>query len=367
LKLALIYIATIIVVYVLVDFVIYLLSSQGPRRILNLMKDALGATDPDEALARSKTFHEEVIKWIENERRMEYKSVWVGGQFAASLEDLVKRWKGVWPEEFIVETSNTAVKLRSYYPKYLWTLIKAVTIAVILALFIRTFLVQAFKIPSGSMIPTLLVGDQLLVNKLKYGIENPLTDKKIVKFWSPKRGDIVVFQPPRSVESSWQNQEISIPFTDKVLFSWRSQVDFIKRIVGLPGDTIQVKEGYLYVNDKKCALAPMKEFDYKKKYGAFARKVETEMYEESCPGLTSHVIIHDSPEQMRGDNFGPVTVGPGEFFAMGDNRDDSADSRTWVGDPAHLEDIRGQAMIIHFSWDPVEGGPRIRRIFKLIH
>lgn len=366
-KLALIYIATIIIVYVLVDFIIYLLSKEGPRRLLGIMRAALKAIEPEEALARSKTFQEEVVKWIETDHRMEYKSVWVGGQFANSFEDLAKRWKGDWPDEFVAEIEGAAAKLRAFYPKYLWTLFKAFAIAIILALVIRSFFVQAFKIPSGSMIPTLLVGDQLLVNKLKYGLENPLNDKKMIKFWKPKQGDIVVFRPPRSVESSWQTHELRVPFTEKVLFSWRSQVDFIKRIVGLPGDKIEVKDGLLYVNDRKCGLIQLKEFDYQKKYGAFARKVETQMYEESCPGQPAHVIIHDSPEQMRGDYFGPITVGPGEFFAMGDNRDDSADSRTWVGDPARIEDIRGQAFIIHFSWDPVENVPRLGRVFKLIH
>ena len=104
---------------------------------------------------------------------------------------------------------------------------------------------------------------------------------------------------------------------------------------------------------------------YKKKYGNYIRTVESKVFEERLNG-TKHLLLHDSTERMRGDNFGPITVGPGEFFAMGDNRDDSADSRTWTGDPAHLEDIRGQAFIIHFSWDQVENRPRFRRIFTLI-
>ena len=366
-KLALIYIATIIVVYILVDFILYLLSKESPRRILNIMKAAWTSSDPDEALARCRDFLEKVVEWDENERKLEYKSVWAGGQFASGFEDLAKKWRGTWPDEFVADIEKCAAKLRSYYPKYAWTVTKAIVIALFLAMFIRTFLVQAFKIPSGSMIPTLLVGDQLLVNKLKYGVENPFNDKKLVKLWEPKRGDIVVFKPPRSVESSWVNHEIGTPFSDKIIYSWRSQVDFIKRIVGLPGDKIEVKEGYLYLNDRKCALRSLKEFEYKKKYGAFVRTVETEIYEETCDGQPPHVVIHDSPEQMRGDAFGPITVGPGEFFAMGDNRDDSADSRTWTGDPAHLEDIRGKAFVIHFSWDPVENTPRLRRIFKLIH
>lgn len=364
-KTALMYIFVVIVAYVIVDILLYLISSSSVRRLFKLARKAFKSGHADEALKTSKEFHEALLNWIEHERKLEYKSVWVGNRLANEIDDLLRLWRNDWEAEFIAELEKTASTLRSFYPKYLRALFKAVFAAVLLAFFIRTFFIQAFKIPSGSMIPTLYVGDQLLVNKFKYGIESPFSDKKLIKLWSPQRGDVVVFKPPKSVESSWVTHTIKIPFTDKVVYSWRSQVDFIKRIVGLPGDTIEIREGILYINGEPMEIKPLENFDYEKKYGEIIRTFETQVYEERIDGK-KHFILHDSAERMKYDNFGPVTVKEGEFFAMGDNRDDSADSRTWVEDPAKLEDIRGKALIIHFSWDPIHNIPRINRIGTLI-
>lgn len=175
---------------------------------------------------------------------------------------------------------------------------EAIVIAVLLALFIRTFVVQAFKIPSGSMLPTLLIGDHLLVNKFIYGIRVPFSGKVLVPVKEPKSGDIIVFRFPKD-----------------------RSIDYIKRVIGVPGDTIQVKNKKLYRNNVRV--------------------------DDPHAHFTSTIILPagGSPK----DNFGPVTVPDGKYFVMGDNRDNSSDSRFWGF--VEEADVRGKAMIIYWSWD----------------
>jgi len=192
--------------------------------------------------------------------------------------------------------------------------IEAAIIAVILALFIRAFVVQAFKIPSGSMKPTLLVGDHILVNKFIYGIKIPFTDRYLVRFTKPNRGDIVVFKWPRNEKK-----------------------DFIKRVIGVSGDTVEVKDDALYVNGKRI------EREY---VGTFSDQhlLRADKYLEFL-GEDSYYIL-DAYRQD--ENFGPVTVPKNSLFVMGDNRDNSRDSRYW-GFVA-LNKLKGKAMIIYWSW-----------------
>jgi signal peptidase I len=191
--------------------------------------------------------------------------------------------------------------------------IEAIIIAIILALFIRTFIIQAFKIPSGSMIPTLQIGDHILVNKFIYGVKIPFLNKTIIPYKNPKMGDIIVFQYP--VEP------------DK---------DFIKRVIGCPGDVVVVKNKKVFVNDVPLNHDP----------GTF-----TDMY------MISGQI---NPR----DNFGPITVPAGSYFVMGDNRDNSYDSRFWGF--VNESQIRGKALIIYWSWDNEDFGVRWKRIGSLI-
>lgn len=189
---------------------------------------------------------------------------------------------------------------------------EAFVIAVILAIIIRALLVQAFKIPSSSMEPTLLVGDHILVNKFIYGVRIPFTDARWPRFESPSRGDVIVFVYPVD----------------------RSK-DFIKRVVGVEGDTIEIRDKSVFVNGE-----PVEE-----PYAHhFANAVEP---------------IGQSPR----DNLPPVTVPPGHLFAMGDNRDFSHDSRFWGYVP--VEDVKGKAFIIYYSAQHL---PDIRweRFFRLI-
>ena len=175
---------------------------------------------------------------------------------------------------------------------------EAIIIAVILALFIRTFIVQAFKIPSGSMLPTLQIGDHLLVNKFIYGVKLPVTGTVLLPLKSPKRDDIVVFRFPKD-----------------------RSVDYIKRVVGVAGDTIEVKNKQLYIN------------------GEANNNPHTQS--------TDAGIMKASAGPR--DNMGPVKVPEGSIFVMGDNRDNSYDSRFWGF--VDLKDVRGKAFILYWSWD----------------
>jgi len=195
----------------------------------------------------------------------------------------------------------------------IWDWTKSILIALILALFIRAFIVQAYKIPSGSMIPTLLIGDYLLVNKLAYGIRNPIKNDFIYFRKLPERQEIVVFTYPLN-----------------------KKLDFIKRVIGLPGDTVEIVNKKVYVNGK-LLKEPYVQFN------------DSEIYPKEV-----------SPR----DNYGPVKVPPGYIFVLGDNRDQSYDSRFWGFVPINY--LKGKALIIYFSWDSKNFRIRFNRIGKLI-
>ena len=178
---------------------------------------------------------------------------------------------------------------------------EAIIIALVLALVIRTFIVQAFKIPSGSMLPTLQVGDHILVNKFVY------------HFTSPQRGDILVFKYPKDEGR-----------------------DFIKRVIGLPDDKLEIKNKRVFVND-----TPLDE----------------PYVVHSDPGVQEESV---SPR----DSYGPVVIPPGKYFMMGDNRDFSMDSRFWGF--LDRSKIRGEAFVIYWSWDSEKFRPRWRRIGMIV-
>lgn len=175
---------------------------------------------------------------------------------------------------------------------------EAIIIAVILALFIRSFIVQAFKIPSGSMLSTLQIGDHLLVNKFIYGVKVPMTGKIIIPWKSPARDDVVVFRFPGD-----------------------RSIDYIKRVVAVAGDTIEIKNKQVYINGE-AVQNPHIQF-------------------------TNNIIMKDSASPR--DNMAPVRVPEGNIFVMGDNRDNSYDSRFWGFVP--LNDVLGKAFCLYWSWD----------------
>ncbi|WP_124331228.1 signal peptidase I [Desulfonema ishimotonii] len=191
--------------------------------------------------------------------------------------------------------------------------VEAILVAIILALFIRTFVVQAFKIPSGSMKETLQIGDHILVNKFIYGIKIPFVQKTLIDVREPVRGDIVVFRFPEDPDK-----------------------DFIKRVVGVAGDVIESRDKKLFVNGKPTDFTQ---------------------------------AIHSDPRIIPGnlqprDSFGPRTVPPHSLFVMGDNRDHSYDSRFWGF--VDLNAVRGKAFIIYWSWDKNNFGVRWGRLGHLL-
>jgi len=207
---------------------------------------------------------------------------------------------------------------------------ESIFIAIILALIIRTFIVQAFKIPSGSMEDTLLIGDHLLVNKFIYGTQIPLTDKRILPLRSPRLGDIIVFEFPEDTKNT------SLSF-------WQKK-DFIKRVIGVPGDVVQVIKKRVYVNGKP--------------YDNPAEIHKDNNLMLPCPpGEPKDSLCNR-------DFFGPVKVPADSFFVMGDNRDRSHDSRFWGFVP--YRNIKGMAFIKYWSWDSQENKIRWNRIGKSI-
>jgi signal peptidase I len=205
---------------------------------------------------------------------------------------------------------KTKEKTKSNVKEY----IESIIIAILIALFIRTFIICAYKIPSRSMVQTLLVGDHILVNKFLYGVKIPLLRKTIIPVTNPQRGDIVVFIFPND----------------------RSK-DFIKRVIGVGGDTIEIKNKKIFINGK----------EYSDSYGIY-----------------SDNVIYPATMQPR-DNFGPITVPKDSIFVMGDNRDESLDSRFWGF--VNLKDVEGKAFIIYWSWNHEDHNLRWQRLGNLLH
>lgn len=207
------------------------------------------------------------------------------------------------------ENKSAPVKVKSKIREF----IESILIALLIAGFIISFVIQAFKIPSGSMIPTLLVGDHLFVNKFIYGVKLPYFRTTLIPVTDPKREDVIVFVYPED----------------------RSK-DFIKRVIGVAGDKIEMKNKKLFLNDKP----------YADPYGHYTDQA-----------------IYPAEAQPR-DNFGPVVVPEKSLFVMGDNRDHSLDSRFWGF--VDLRDVQGKAFILYWSWDREEKTVRWSRLAQLI-
>jgi signal peptidase I len=209
-------------------------------------------------------------------------------------------------------SARTKSALREY--------VEAIVLALALTVAIRGLVVQAFRIPSGSMEDTLLVGDFLFVNKMVYGSEIDIGwgDWRLVHYrfpaiHAPQRGDIIVFRFPEDPSR-----------------------DFIKRCVATEGQRVEIRDKVLYVDGR--------------------------------PQIEPYVIHTDpriQPRPSARDNFGPVVVPKGHLFMMGDNRDNSLDSRFWG--PLAVDLVKGKAMIIYWSWDGERGAPRLARLFHVVH
>jgi signal peptidase I len=238
-----------------------------------------------------------------------------------------------------------------------WETIKVIIQALLIAVVVRTILFQPFNIPSGSLIPTLLIGDYLFVSKYSYGYSRysipfgpPVFSGRILAS-EPKRGDIAVFKLPKD-----------------------NSTDYIKRVVGLPGDRIQVIGGVLHINGKPIQRERVEDYQTTDLYG---RPVSVPRYKETFPEGTTHYVIERDGDRGYWDNTNVYVVQPGHFFMMGDNRDNSTDSRDEgsVGE-VPFENFVGRAEIIFFSidenaslWRPWEwpGYIRWNRMFERIH
>ena len=193
-----------------------------------------------------------------------------------------------------------------------------------IVLVLRGFVAEPFRIPSNSMMPTLLTGDFILVNKFAYGLRLPITNAKIVPIGEPRRGDVVVFKPPQHLEQDW-----------------------IKRIIGLPGDTIAYHDNQVFVNGKPFGYARVGDYVG---VGSGAEMTGASLLTEEIPGRPHAVLEVDKlPFVDQGD--GEWTVDPGHYFVMGDNRDRSDDSRFWGQLPE--KNIRGKAFLIWLNCDDI--------------
>ncbi|KZC97770.1 MULTISPECIES: signal peptidase I [unclassified Thalassospira] len=229
--------------------------------------------------------------------------------------------------------------------------LKTVFWAIVIALMVRTFAFEPFNIPSGSMIPTLLVGDYLFVSKFSYGYSKhsmpfslPIIPGRVFES-EPERGDVVVFKLPSDTSQ-----------------------DYIKRVIGLPGDTVQVKEGRLYINNKMIERERIEDYILTDGGG---RSAAVPQYIETLPNGRVHRILEMFGDQGPSDNTEAFTVPEGHFFMMGDNRDNSADSRAF---PSRfrfvpIENLVGRAEFLFYSKDsskPVYdlGSIRFDRLFQ---
>ena len=201
--------------------------------------------------------------------------------------------------------------------RWVWEWTKSLAVAFMLFLLIRTFAVEAFRIPTGSMEQTLLVGDFLLVNKAVYGAQVPGTAVRLPAFGEPERGDVVVFMPPHDPAKN-----------------------YVKRLVGLPGDTLAMRDKTLMVNGERVP----------EPYA-----VHEDPLDAHSPAMSWQARhLTDEVGRLRyrptRDNWGPIVVPPGRFFVLGDNRDDSEDSRYWGF--VDGEAIRGKPLFVYYSFNP---------------
>jgi signal peptidase I len=207
---------------------------------------------------------------------------------------------------------------------------------VILAvLLLRSFLVEPFRIPSGSMMPTLLVGDFILVNKFSYGLRLPVLNRKIVDIDAPERGDVVVFRYPKD-----------------------PSVDYIKRVVGLPGDTVGYYNKVVYINGEPVGQVPAGIYIGT---GSGVPMSGASKRREQLGAVQHDILVVPRKPDMEGE----FVVGEGEYFVMGDNRDNSNDSRYWGTVPE--ENLVGKAFRVWMNWDGANGGVDWDRIGMKIH
>ncbi len=207
----------------------------------------------------------------------------------------------------------------------------------------RSSLADWYEVPSGSMLPTIQLGDRIVVNKLAYDLRIPFTSISLARLGEPKRGDIVVFVYPRD-----------------------GKTDYVKRLVGLPGDTVEVRNDVLYINGKRM---PRERVDQALLPPGAEREPGNTLYVERIDDV-EHFVFQNAYGEGH-SRFGPFQLGKDEYFMMGDNRDNSSDSRKWGVVPRKL--LRGRALLVALSFKgkgpiwPIPGKPRWPRLFSSLY
>ncbi|MCD9031084.1 signal peptidase I [Luteimonas sp. Y-2-2-4F] len=204
-------------------------------------------------------------------------------------------------------------------------------------LILRSFVAEPFRIPSSSMMPTLLIGDFILVNKFSYGLRLPISNRKVIDLGEPQRGDVVVFRPPHHPDQDW-----------------------IKRVIGLPGDTISYRDNQVFVNGEPFRYQSNGSYEGR---GRGSEMTGAALLREDLPGR-SHEVLEITGLPFRDPGEGEWVVSPGHYFVMGDNRDRSDDSRFWGQLPE--SQLRGKAFLIWMNWDGAAGGVGFDRIGRSI-
>jgi signal peptidase I len=229
------------------------------------------------------------------------------------------------PTETLAEAKEKILKepVLTEYARSLFPVILAVLV-------LRSFLVEPFRIPSGSMMPTLLVGDFILVNKFSYGVRLPVINTKILDTGEPERGDVVVFRYPKN-----------------------PSIDYIKRVIGVPGDTVSYYNKQLFINGKPAEQQPDGTFIGT---GSGVSMSGAKKRLEHLLGVDHNILI----DETRGTLEGEFTVPEGKYFVMGDNRDNSNDSRYWGFVPE--ENLVGKAFMIWMNWDSQADGVAWERL-----
>jgi len=254
--------------------------------------------------------------WLWAPKRKEQVSALSAEGGKLTEEQIQQEREKLYKEPIIVEYS------RSLFP------------VILIVLILRSFLIEPFRIPSGSMMPTLLDGDFILVNKFTYGVRLPVINKKVFDIGEPHRGDVAVFRYPKD-----------------------PTVDYIKRVIGLPGDKIVYRNKQLYVNGEMMRLTDFGRYEVS---GVGITMAGAQMLEEDLQQIKHNILIdHDRPVLNM-----EYTVGDGEYFVMGDNRDNSNDSRFWGTVPE--QNLVGRAFMIWMNWDSTNSGITWNRIGQSI-
>ncbi|MEP6618279.1 MAG: signal peptidase I [bacterium] len=214
----------------------------------------------------------------------------------------------------------------------LWEQIKSLAGAILIYLVLNTFLVAAYRIPSGSMIPTLLIGDWLFVNKAVYGPHIPFTNSHLPSFSEPKRGEVIVFVSPYQADEAARNDDPT--------------PTLVKRMVGMPGDTLYMRAGLLYVN----GVAQRQGFGIVStpRPGSGQPTDVSELFDWQHKIELKQSRFGPAPTQPQLDNWGPLAIPAGHYFMMGDNRYESKDSRYWGIVPR--ENVRGRPIFVYYSY-----------------